>query len=300
MFELNATKFILFLQSLPPELISIFSLLCCYAMIITMAKIFGAQGLMVYNVVAIIACNLQVLKGTDYSFYSAPIALGTITYASSFLVSDYLTEVYGEHYARKCLFLSFFASIILLLMMIVTLGHRDITSDTKQYEHFHEGHLALSYIFTPNLAIVSASLTAYVLSQLSDIYIFAKLKGLRSAILRRDGNTDLFLSGEGAQAIKKYVSTPVHEKNKDSIFIRYEYIWFRTFVSLGFSAMLDSLVFNTLAWKVFSPYHLSWHSVFFNYMIGGYLIQLLVAFFNIFAMYLLLKIIKDHKLHAIS
>ncbi len=257
MFELNATKFILFLQSLPPELISIFSLLCCYAMIITMAKIFGAQGLMVYNVVAVIACNLQVLKGTDYSFYSAPIALGTITYASSFLVSDYLTEVYGEHYARKCLFLSFAASIILLLMMIVTLGHRDVTADAKQYEHFHEGHLALSYIFTPNLAIVSASLTAYVLSQLSDIYIFAKLKGLRSAI------------------------------------------WFRTFVSLVFSAMLDSLVFNTLAWKVFSPYHLSWHSVFFNYMIGGYLIQLLVAFFNIFAMYLLLKITKDHKLHAI-
>jgi uncharacterized integral membrane protein (TIGR00697 family) len=258
MFELNATKFILFLQSLPPELVSIFSLLCCYAIMMSMAKIFKAQGLLVYNVVAVIACNLQVLKGTEFSFYASPIALGTITYASSFLASDALTEVYGANYARKCLFLSFAASITLLLMMIFTLGHKDVTSNDAAYAHFHQAHVALSYIFTPNFAIVSASLTAYILSQLSDIYIFAKLKALSSAL------------------------------------------WFRTFVSLGLSAILDSIIFNTLAWKVFSPYEISWHNIFFNYMISGYLMQLLVAFFNIFAMYLLLRILKYNKLNAIS
>ncbi len=43
-----------------------------------------------------------------------------------------------------------------------------------------------------------------------------------AAILKTNGKTDLFLSGDGAQATQKYVSTPVHEKNKDSIFIRQE------------------------------------------------------------------------------
>jgi hypothetical protein len=43
-------------------------------------------------------------------------------------------------------------------------------------------------------------------------------------ILKTNGNTDLFLSGEGAQRTEEYVSTPVHDKNKDSISIREEYI----------------------------------------------------------------------------
>jgi hypothetical protein len=42
---------------------------------------------------------------------------------------------------------------------------------------------------------------------------------------RANGNTNLFLSGEGAKAyIEIREHEPVHEKNKDSIFIREEYI----------------------------------------------------------------------------
>jgi riboflavin kinase / FMN adenylyltransferase len=49
------------------------------------------------------------------------------------------------------------------------------------------------------------------------------LSVIPAAILKTNGNADLFLSGEGAQVIQKYVSTPVHDKNKDSISIRQEY-----------------------------------------------------------------------------
>jgi uncharacterized protein (DUF488 family) len=43
-------------------------------------------------------------------------------------------------------------------------------------------------------------------------------------ILKANRNNDLFLIGEGAQRTQKYVSTRIHEKNKDSILIRQEYI----------------------------------------------------------------------------
>jgi Fic family protein len=42
-------------------------------------------------------------------------------------------------------------------------------------------------------------------------------------ILKENRNTDLFLSGEGAQRINEYVSTRIHDKNKDSILIREEF-----------------------------------------------------------------------------
>jgi hypothetical protein len=40
-------------------------------------------------------------------------------------------------------------------------------------------------------------------------------------------NTNLFLSGERAECIQKYMSTRAHDKNKESIFILEEYIKFK-------------------------------------------------------------------------
>jgi hypothetical protein len=49
--------------------------------------------------------------------------------------------------------------------------------------------------------------------------IINKAKALKISLLKANGNTDLFLNGEGAKATQEYVSTRIHDKNKDSIFI---------------------------------------------------------------------------------
>jgi predicted AAA+ superfamily ATPase len=43
-------------------------------------------------------------------------------------------------------------------------------------------------------------------------------------VLKANQNNDLFLNGEGAQLTSEYVSTRIHEKNKDSILIGKEYV----------------------------------------------------------------------------
>jgi hypothetical protein len=73
------------------------------------------------------------------------------------------------------------------------------------------------------------NLTPKIIELLSEIYMHLNLAAnaydiyRKMPILRANGNTNLFLNGEGAQRTKKYASTRIHDKNKDSLFICHEY-----------------------------------------------------------------------------
>jgi uncharacterized integral membrane protein (TIGR00697 family) len=253
MLQVTTAPLVQYLQSLSPELVTILTLLLCYACIIIMTKFWGKEGLYIYSVIAIITCNMQVLKAMEFTWYSEPIALGTIVYASTFLASDVITELYGSNAARKSIYLGFAGSILLLLLMILALGLKPLNiTNSSDNNHFNEAHQALSLIFSPNAALLVASLTAYVASQLTDIFIFSKLKNLT--------------------------------KNA--------YLWLRTFCSITIAALVDAIIFNILAWMIFSPQPIGWHSLIFTYIIGAYVLQMFVALFNIPTFYLLLKTIR--------
>ena len=63
-------------------------------------SLFGEIGLYIYSAIAIIVANIQVLKLVKFSFFSEPIALGTVLFASTFLCTDILAEYYGAKKAR--------------------------------------------------------------------------------------------------------------------------------------------------------------------------------------------------------
>jgi uncharacterized integral membrane protein (TIGR00697 family) len=253
MLQITPEPLFLYLQSLSPELVSIFTLLICYTAIIILTKFWQDAGLFIYSAVAVIACNLQVLKAAEFSWQNEPIALGTIVYSSMFLASDVMTELYGAPRARRSVFLSFAASIVFLSFMILALGLKPLNiAATSEYVHFNKAHDALAIIFSPSAAILIASLSAYILSQLIDILIFSKLKTLTHS----------------------------------------HYLWLRTFCAVAVAAFIDSVIFNLLAWKIFAPAPVSWHSLAFTYITGAYILQLLVFLFNIPAFYILLKVVK--------
>jgi len=137
--------------------------------------------------------------------------------------------------------------------MISALGIKPLNiTDASEHAHFNEAHNALSIIFSPNAAILVASLTAYITSQLTDIFIFSKLKKLTQNA----------------------------------------YLWLRTLFSTAIAALIDTVIFNIFAWIIFAPQPIGWHSLIFTYIIGAYVLQMLVAIFNIPTFYLLLKIIR--------
>jgi hypothetical protein len=159
---------IAYLQSFPAEGVSLILLLLCCSAIVVLLRVYGMSGLYVYNTVAVIAANIQVLKLSYFPFWGEPLALGTIVFATTYLVSDILTELYGQKVARNGVWLCFSAQILLTLMMVLALAYVPAAEDTA--------HGAMALLFTPSLRLLVSSLIAFAASQLFDIWVFQKMR----------------------------------------------------------------------------------------------------------------------------
>jgi uncharacterized integral membrane protein (TIGR00697 family) len=152
------------MQTLSSEALSLLIFLGCVVFLLLLLRIFGILGLYLYNAVIVIVANIQVLKTATFCFSPEPVALGTITFATTYLVSDILTEHYGKAVAHKGVWLSFAAHILMTSLMIATLGYSAPVGDKV--------HGAMMTLFTPSPRILLAGLLAYVVSQFLDIYVF--------------------------------------------------------------------------------------------------------------------------------
>ncbi|MCD6056040.1 MAG: hypothetical protein K0R12_1002 [Gammaproteobacteria bacterium] len=249
------TSLITFLNSFTPEFPALLLFFFSSLMILTMTRFFGKTGLYVYGALAIVIGNIQVLKGTHFLFWENPVALGTLIFSSTFVVTDTLTECFGSSAARRAVGLGFMASLFVTVSMLLTLGTKplDIAITDPDF-HFVTAHNAMMVLFTPSAAILTASLSAYLLSQLLDILIFQKLR-----------------QSSGKRGL-----------------------WFRTSVATSIAFLIDNTVFSVLAWKVFSANPVSWHSLIWTYILGTYILRIITLIAYIPIVYATCKIIRKH------
>ncbi len=246
------------LQSYSSESITMITIFICYSIIGIALKSWGRAGLFAYCAIAVIASNIQILTAAQFSIYPQPIVLGTVIYSSVFLANDLLTERYGSAIAKKSVLLSFFSTSILLVFMILTLAYRPLPN-LPEYSFYLESRHAIEVIFSPNIAILFASQTAYIISQFSDIGIFAKLK--KTAL---------------------------------------KYLWARAFISVALGALIDSLIFNFLAWRVFADQPVATTHLLNHYILGNYFLQILIALLNIPVFYLILRLTRAKSYEQLS
>jgi queuosine precursor transporter len=221
-----------------PEVLALLTLIVASVAILVLFRLYGMLGLMCYITMAYIATNIQVLHLAQYSFASEPVALGTVLFATTFLVSDIITEHYGAVKARMAIGLSFITQIAFTILMILTVAHPPL--ENAQVLN------AMDVIFMPAPRLLVASLLSYVISQLVDIWLFQK------------------------------ISKQTHKKH----------LWFRTFISTALSALVDNIIFSTLAWVILSPNPVSFNSLVYTYILGTYVARLLVSILSTPIIYL--------------
>ena len=156
-----------------------------FFLIILAYKLFGKTGLYAWVALSVILANIQVMK--TISFFGLVTAMGNIIYSSLFLVTDILNEVYTKRDANRAVWLGFFVLISTTIIMQVTLRFVPHSTD------FISPHLEAIFSLLPRITF--ASLTAYLISQFHDVWIFAKLKkkyGKKKLWLRN--NLSTFLS----------------------------------------------------------------------------------------------------------
>ena len=148
------------------EILWLVMLLANFLLIILAYKLFGKWGLITWIPISVIVANIQVIQ--TIQLFGLVATLGNIVYATSFLVTDILSENYGKEEAKKAVWIGFFSLISMTLLMNLALAFLPLAGDAFA----GTTHEATSTIFKLMPRIAVASLAAYLLSQRHDVWAF--------------------------------------------------------------------------------------------------------------------------------
>ncbi len=148
------------------ELLWLVMLLANFLLIIFAYRLFGKWGLIMWIPISVIVANIQVVQTVE--LFGMVATLGNIVYATSFLVTDILSENYGKEEAKKAVWIGFFSLISMTLLMNLALQFSPLEGD----EFAGITHEATNTIFSLMPRIAVASLSAYLLSQRHDVWAY--------------------------------------------------------------------------------------------------------------------------------
>jgi uncharacterized integral membrane protein (TIGR00697 family) len=148
------------------ELLWVIFALVNFTLFLLVYKFFGRLGIFVWIVLATILANIQVTK--LIFLFGLEANLGNIMYGTIFLGTDVLNEIYGKKQAKKAVFIGFAVMIITVIIMTLAINFNPHPEDWAQ------GSLVTIFGFMPRILL--ASLSAFIVSQFIDVYVFDKIK----------------------------------------------------------------------------------------------------------------------------
>lgn len=146
------------------ELLLILSLLVLYGGVLVMYRLFGKMGLYCCTVFATITANIEVLLMVDA--FGMEQTLGNILFASTFLVTDILSENEGKKEAQAAVNIGIAVSMGFILVSQSWLLYTPAESDWAR-ESFET-----IFSNTPRLMLVS--LAVYAVCQRFDVWAYHK------------------------------------------------------------------------------------------------------------------------------
>lgn len=147
---------------MPNELLWFIFIIFDLTAVILTYRLFGKYGLYAMIASSGIICNIQVL--VIVKMFGLVATLGNIVYASIFLSTDILSEIYGKREARRGVWIGFFCLFWAMIAMQFAIHFVPDISD------FMMPHVERIFSLLPR--IIAASLGAYLISQHHDIWAF--------------------------------------------------------------------------------------------------------------------------------
>jgi uncharacterized integral membrane protein (TIGR00697 family) len=131
------------------------------------------------------------LFDVDLGLFSATMSVGMLAFPITFILTDLLNEFYGARVARFVTFAAFaFAVFVYLLLAVAMVMPWSAVIQAPDYTGVMPSDF--DKVFNGSRRILVASLCAFVIGQLGDIYVFQRLKRLtqdRMLWLRATGST---------------------------------------------------------------------------------------------------------------
>lgn len=163
---------------------------------------FGKEGLYLAIVLGIVLSNLQGGKVSDVVIFDRTftVSMGAIMYSGIYFATDLLSEKYGRREANRAVILGALANIAVMLTLVLS----TFFLPSEVAESADEVHNAISTLAVYSPIFVIGSITAYLISQLFDVWVFHKIKsitGTRMLWLRNNLSTLL------SQALDTFIYT---------------------------------------------------------------------------------------------
>ena len=162
------------------EILLIGSMIFAYGAVLTAWKMFGKSGLYAMTVFCTIVSNIEVM--ILIRAFAMEQTLGNMLFASSFVITDILSENEGKKAAQKAVNLGIFVSVIFIL----------ISQSWMVYQAVDDGgvYQAIKTVFsnTPRLMIVS--IAVYAITQRFDVWLYHKIWDFTK---RKNSNKRAFL-----------------------------------------------------------------------------------------------------------
>lgn len=146
------------------ELLLIASIFVIFGGTVIFYKLFDEMGLYSFLVIATIAANIEVLILVNA--FGMEQTLGNVLFASTFLVTDILSEIEGKESAKKAVNIGIASSIIFILVSQSWLLYVPSSND------FISPALRAVFSNTPRMMI--AGLVVYIIVQKFDVWSYHK------------------------------------------------------------------------------------------------------------------------------
>lgn len=222
------------------EILLLGSVILIYGTVLAAYRLFGKIGLYVMTVIATVLANIEVLMLVDG--FGMEQTLGNVMFASTYLVTDILSENEGKNSATKAVWLGVFTSAVMLLFTQYWLLYTPSANDWASEP------IAQIFSTTPRLLI--GSFLGYIVSQRLDVWLYHKWWDITT---KKTGNTKCFLwlRNNGSTLISQIANTIIF--TTISFYGMYN---IKTFVSLMissyviyiFTSMLDTPAVYIARW----------------------------------------------------
>ena len=178
------------------ELLLIASLLVVYGGVLLAFRLFGKTGLYCFTCIATITANIEVLILVNA--FGMEQTLGNILFASTFLVTDILSEIAGKKEAQKAVNLGIFTSVLFIIISQSWLLYQPSANDLAQEP------IRSIFSNTPRLMIVSV--LVYAICQRFDVWAYHKWWNFTKTKFG-DEKRFLWLRNNGSTLISQLLNT---------------------------------------------------------------------------------------------
>lgn len=171
-------------------------LVIIYSSVLLWYKLFGKNGLIAYNTMACIAANIEALILIEA--FGMEQTLGNVLFASTFLVTDILSEKYGKKTADRAVHISILSYCTFIVISQSWALYTPAPTDFAQP--------LVSGVFGSTARLMLASICVYAVVQKIDVWLYHKWWYLTTKLC---GNASrfLWLRNNGSTLISQLLNT---------------------------------------------------------------------------------------------